>query len=497
MSRRYRGWAFLTLALIVALSGVAQSADNGEAAIGPNFQISFMGGTDLAGADQAEQPAAACSSTDTSCLVVWRGEEDVLPLVDDEHEIFGAVVTPGVAVPADIRFSAQGPYGDTSFYVFDPAVAHNSIDDEYLVVWSGADNNEKDDLDIYGARYIPATGSVTPSVEISDSPSQPTAGWDGSDTDYPDVAHNSTANEYLVVYGLRDHDAGTGWYQREIFGRFVGNAGATAGSQIRISTMGPEPPDADARKYGPEMAAVAYNPTGDTYLVTWFGSTDVGSLHEWEEEIWGQLVDGTTGALNGGHIRISTVGTDGDPSQDAKFPDVAASPDSGEFLVVWGDNRNGSGQEDIWGQRVDSTTGALRGSNFEISQTLPATGAWSARIPTITYNTRDSEYLVVWQAQTSELPTLNPQAFGQRLDPYGGEMGTNDFRISRMIPDSDPAATMYEIEELDVAFSAAAGVYLPVWTGHHPPSPGAMSITREIFGQWLMPRKLENFLADR
>jgi hypothetical protein len=455
-----------------------------------------MGGTDLLGEDQAEQPAVACSNTDTSCLVVWRGEEDVLPLVDDEYEIFGAVVTPGAAVPADIRFSAQGPYGDTTFYVFNPAVAHNSTDNEFLVAWSGADNNEKDDIDIYAARYTPATGSVTASVEISDTPSQPTAGWDGSDTDYPDIAHNSTANEYLVVYDLNHYDVGTGWYQKEIFGRFVSNAGATAGSQIRISTMGPEPPDADAQKYRGQMPAVAYNPTGDTYLVTWFGSTDVGSLHEWEEEIWGQLVDGTTGALNGGQIRISTVGTDGDPSQYAMFPDVAASPDSGEFLVVWSDNRNG-GQEVIWGQRVDSTTGALKGSNFEISQTQPAIGAWLARIPAITYNARDSEYLVVWEALTSELPTLPPQAFGQRLDPYGGEVGKNDFRISKMIPDSDPAATMYASQELDVAFSEAAGVYLPVWTGHHPPSPGEMSMTMEIFGQWLVPRKLRSFLADR
>ena len=38
--------------------------------------------------------------------------------------------------PNDFRVSWMGPDGDTRFYALDPAVAHNSIADEYMVVWA-------------------------------------------------------------------------------------------------------------------------------------------------------------------------------------------------------------------------------------------------------------------------------------------------------------------------------------------------------------------------
>ena len=487
----------VALGSLLLLGGIAQSADSGEAEIFPDFQISFMGGKDdIWGQDEAEQPAVACSSTDASCLVVWRGEEDILPLVDDETEIFGTILTLGAPAPDDIRFSAQGPIGDFNFFVRDPAVAHNSTDNEYLVVWEGADNNEKYEMDIYGARYIPATSSVTASLEISDSPDQGSSGWEDADAEYPDVVHNPTANEYLVVYKLDVYDGGTGYHQEEICGQRLGGGGALQGAQFRISAMGPEPPDPNFDEYEAHSPAVAYNPTGDVYLVVWFGNTNVGSLAMKEHEVWGQLVDGTTGALKGGHIRISTVGTDGDESQMPNYPDVAASPDSGEFLVVWNDDRNGSNQEDIWGQRISSTTGSLLGSNVEISQTPIVAGSSWAREPAVTYNTNDLEYLVVWYGESGTVETGSLEIWGQRLDSSGNEIGINDFRISHMGPDTGPGADEYVTEEPEVAFSPVKGQYLPVWNARHCSHPGYAVFANEIFGQ-LLPRALRSFIADQ
>jgi hypothetical protein len=482
----------VALGSLLLLGGIAQSADHGEVETFPDFQISFMGGRDdIWGQDEAEQPAVACSSTDATCLVVWRGEEDILPLVDDETEIFGTVLTLGAPAPPHIRFSAQGPIGDKSFYVWDPAVAHNSTDNEYLVVWSGADNNEKYEFDIYGARYVSAASSVTASLEISDSPDQGSSGWEDADAEDPDVVHNPTANEYLVVYGLYVYDAGTGTHQKEIFGQRLSGAGALQGSQFRISTMGPEPPAPNFDEYWGNSPAVAYNPTGDVYLVVWVGETDVGALAMDEREIWGQLVDGTTGAPKGGHIRISTLGTDGDESQRPNYPDVAASPDSGEFLVVWSHYQTGSPNE-IWGQRVSSTTGPLLGSNYQISQP-PVVEAME---PAITYNTNDLEYLVIWTGSSGAVATLLPEIWGQRLDSTGNEIGISGFRVSHMGPDTGPSAGDYIPSEPEVAFSPINGQYLPVWTGWHRPQPQYSVTAYEIFGQ-LLPRAFRSFIADQ
>jgi hypothetical protein len=61
--------------------------------IGTNdFRISDMGGTDGVTTFDAIQPAVAYNSTDNEYLVVWAGDDDTAPLVVDELEIFGQLI---------------------------------------------------------------------------------------------------------------------------------------------------------------------------------------------------------------------------------------------------------------------------------------------------------------------------------------------------------------------------------------------------------------------
>ena len=45
----------------------------------------------------------------------------------------------------------MGPNPNQGFDAFNPAVAYNSTDKEYLVVWDGDDNNNK--FEIFGQRF--------------------------------------------------------------------------------------------------------------------------------------------------------------------------------------------------------------------------------------------------------------------------------------------------------------------------------------------------------
>ena len=111
------------------------------------------------------------------------------------------------------------------------------------------------------------------------------------DAQFPDIAYNSTSDEYLVVWH-GDRVVG----EREIYGQRVDADGTLLGGAFRISDAGVD----DDTLRDAQNPAVAYNATTDEF----------------------------------------------DPA-------AAHNPDTGEYLVVWQDYRNlGHRSTDIYGQRV-------------------------------------------------------------------------------------------------------------------------------------------------
>ncbi|VAW50566.1 hypothetical protein MNBD_GAMMA05-182, partial [hydrothermal vent metagenome] len=139
------------------------------------------------------------------------------------------------------------------------------------------------------------------------------------------------------------------------------------GSDIRLSDMGS---DSDA-SFGAFNPAVAYNASNNEYFVVWRGDDDTGLLVDNENEIFGQRVNGTTGAEIGSDIRLSDMGSDGDALFDAFNPAVAYNASNNEYFVVWsGDDDTGSlvdNENEIYGQRVNGATGAEIGSDIRLS----------------------------------------------------------------------------------------------------------------------------------
>jgi hypothetical protein len=347
-----------------------------------------------------------------------------------------------------------------------PAVAYNPLADEYLVAWVDNRNNHDGGSgeDVYGQR-VSGTGELLgDAFPISTAPYAQEA---------PDIAYNSAANEYLVVwtdrrftspadadiYGQRvspggellgspipiydsvsvttqrnpkvaynsaDDEVLVVWEDGrnvsysgvDIYGRRVASTGEPVGNDFVITQM-------DGNQEG---SAIAHNPESNEYLVVWGG-----------DDIWGQRVS-NTGALEGRRIPISTA------AGSQQSPDVVYNPSARRYLVVWEDWRNlaSTGRLDIYGQRITGA-GELEGGNFPLT-TEPA----SARAPALAYNSAVNEMLVIWR-DSRALP--GSDIYGQGLSPDNGLLG-EDFVIS---------AQDGKQEQPALAYNSRANEYLAIW----------------------------------
>ena len=207
------------------------------------------------------------------------------------------------------------------------------------------------------------------------------------------------------------------------------------GGEIRISG-----PDATS---GEEDPAVAWNATSNQYLVVWADGRDSTS----DGDIFGRRVraDGTP---VGADFRISGTGFFG-----REFaPAVVWNGIANEYLVVWGDARDGWTDIDVYGQRVRAN-GTLVESDFLISG--PGPGATNNELtPAVAWNETANQYLVVWVDATRYVP-IGGDVYGRRLRANGTPVGDN-FPISGTNGTSDETSPA-------VVWNGTANQYLVVW----------------------------------
>ena len=324
-------------------------------------------------------PAVAYNSTADEYLVVWAGDDNTSPLVDEEFEIFGQRLT-GAGVETgtnDFRVSDMGPNGDPDFDAGIADVIYNGHNNEYLVTWYGDDNTRalvEGEDEIFGQRVDARGGQVgLNDFRLSDM------GTDGDpefEATVPAAAYSSGAGQYLVVWEGDDNTPPLAESEFEIHGQQLDAAtGAALGGDQRISNAGPDGDPA----YGmwDFNTAVAYNSTDDEYLVVWASDDNAGGLVNDEFEIFGQRVEAATGAEIGiNDFRISDMGPDGNSDYDAGYPAVAYNSADNEYLVVWAGNNDlaamDPGEAEVYGQRLAAATGAEVGVNdFPISSMGP------------------------------------------------------------------------------------------------------------------------------
>ena len=372
----------------------------------------------------------------------------------------------------DFRISDMGPDGDTDYYATESAVAYNSVNNEYLVVWVGADTTSNKEQEIFMQRIDAATGLEVGQndTRISDM------GPDGNTQYYaanPVVVYNLLANEYLVLWVGSDEGVGE-W---DVYGqRIDGKTGTEIGTNdFRISDMGPD----NNADYKAIWVAAVYNPTIDKYFIVWTGDDNTPPLVDNEIEVFGQRLN-TDGSETGTNdFRITHIGPDGDPNYDVGNIDLSYNNINNEYLLVWQSNYDDQ-ETTINGQRLDATTTKVGQTGFLIGD-MGDRGDRGTRRPEVAYNSESNEYLVIWEGDTHvSLADDEFEIFGQRLNAITGqEIGANDFRVSDMGPDGDAG---YDAITAEIAYSSQNNEYLVVWQGDDNRET-LVNGEQEIFGQ--------------
>lgn len=423
--------------------------------IGTNdFRISNAG-TDGTTTVNAYAPAAAYDPANNQFLVVWQQYSGV------ESEIFGQYIdgSTGTEAGSDFQISFMGPNGAPSaLYNADtPAVAFNTTNNEYLVVWRADDNNAPlidEEYEIFGRR-ITAGGSPigTDGFRISNMGADSNAS--SGSVSYGKVAYNSVNNEYLVVWDGQD---GNG--EREIRGqRLLGATGAETGSQMTYSTIGPSFPNAGYANRMPTNAPdVAYNSFNAEYLVVW--AADALATDN-ENEVYGQRVAAITGAEMGSDFQISDMGPPGNQNYVAYNVGVAANTTNGQYLVVWNGTDNVPPlvqfENEIFGQLLGPTGLAVGADDFRISNCwIDGDTTREALDPDVAYSATVNQYLVAWRGEGG--PTNDElEIWAQRLDDDGTAIG-GDVKISDMGPDDNTAYRPFSQQ-----IATAGATFLIVW----------------------------------
>lgn len=242
-------------------------------------------------------------------------------------------------------------------------------------------------------------------------------------------------------------------------------------NDFRISHMGPDG-DSTVDAFHPD---VAYNPTGDEYLVVWRAPPDAS---DFDSEVHGQRIDASTGrAVGTPDFRISDMGDAPSDGLEAREPRVAYDPDRHQYLVVW-QGSEASLVEDVYGQFLDAATGAEVGDNdFQISQVGDDDLETDVEHPGVAYDGAEERFLVVWEGDHPV--TGSREVFFQLLEANGDEVG-GDVRLSSMGPDDsfDPFAGRAPAVD-----SAGGGEFLVVWEGREELDPGDLDGEFEIFGE--------------
>ena len=236
--------------------------------------------------------AAAAEYQWNADLAYGSNADQYLVVFDDDRIVPGDKDINGQFINSDgtlsgANFTVSGPSSDQLL----PAVAYNSLDNQFLVVWQD-DRNAASDDDIYG-RVINANGTY----DGQDFPIS-TAGPDQDDVD---IAYASSANLFLVV-----------WEQsNDIYGRLVRADKSFVGSEFQIASS----------SSGVDDPVVAYDSHADQFLVLWHDYTGWDNIYAQQVSTDGTMLDDDLDLITGTGNDINAA--------------LAYSTSTRQFMAAW------------------------------------------------------------------------------------------------------------------------------------------------------------------
>lgn len=267
----------------------------------------------------------------------------------------GAALAPAAAGNAGGPVGSAFVIGNAAVDLRDSAVAYNSRQREYAVVWATAVG------DIYGAR-LRYDGRLIGTYPVE------TGG--GITRSHPDIAYNLQDNDYYVVW---QHDNGSRVTVRGL--PFNPGGPAYLSSDLKTgATL------KDCFEPVVDYASSAYK-----FMVVWERHV-VGSL---SSDIEAQVLTGG-GALEGSNFIVKSGVINHSYSQ----PDIAYNRSRNEYLIVWTWHDMASPNYDILG-RIVTRNGELLGADLVLGYHTPSEWAPSvAAMPTVA---NYGGYLVAWE----------------------------------------------------------------------------------------------------
>lgn len=474
LMRNERRRSCIRTALVMAVLLVALTAGDrvSAAPIGAQFAISQM----AALGEPTFLPEIAVAYSDPATdrfLVVWSSNNSLGTSGgshDGTDEIWGRLYTgAGAPVGAEFQISDMGLAGDTSFHTKNPAVAYNSADEEFLVVWSGDSAMrppQPRETEIFGQRLTVDGAQVGANdFQISNQGKPYVA---GDFANYPAVTFNSELDEYLVVWTANTRVTRLALVpEQEIYAQRLGANGSEKAPEKRVSTTGFD----GQPSWMAAMPDVAYNNVADEYLVVWTSNAPT----YWGFDIMAQRLGAgpnNAGVEIGGDFQISYVGAAKFDYDFAAAPAISFDPDTGRYLVVWLQMDKldvNAYHNDIWGQLLGATgksIGKPVGPPVQYSQAGPAgTPNWVGE-PDVVYSPSTKQHTVVFSAGESLSGT---EIYGQAVTPAGAESGV-DYSISSTGIAHAPA----------LAHGSLADKNLLTWLGEDPTEDHLMPWGRQL-----------------
>ena len=272
--------------------------------------------------------------------------------------------------------------------------------------------------------------TLAPGLQVEDRPISTAKNDQGA----PVVAYNDKGNEYLVAWWDERNKNTSG---KDIYAKFVSSAGELKGSEIAINLSSGD-------QWGID---IAYNSIDGEYLIIWNDDSS--------GNIQGQRIS-SAGVLVGTKLNITN-------SVKADTTALAYNSKDGKYLVVWDEGDIYQNSANIYGQ-ILSKDGMSQGGKFAV-----CSESYNQYNPTITYNSGDNEFLVVWQDERNTVGDLKHiDIYGKRVTGLG-QPSVSDISISPISND--------EYKQLpSIAYNNVQSGYLVVWTQ------GKIS-SRDIYGR--------------
>ena len=364
-----------------------------------------------------------------------------------------------------------------------PKVAHNPINNEFMVVWrtSGKLRDDCEPGDEYECSHSFMSLNarrISPDGQLLADPIELLPPEVGEKL-LPVIAHNDLANEYMLafsmgpdygedaVYILRTDDLGTVLYGPEqllepmdfayhadivfntvrreylvvyndigVFNAHINNVGFIL-DENGTPIHGPFPVGNQVGDlYAPRCA---YNSTDDNYLCAW---EDFRNVPDWlyPGDAYGALLDHDGNMiveipiLDDYHMPGGDTYPGYDSKQDQRVPTPCYNPDRNEFLVAWRDHRITSQDPDdagIFARIIAGSDGSFKGSDFVM---VDPPGMQTG--PEMIYVEEEQKYFVAFSDNRNDTsqPPGTPLWFADNVDIYATWLDDTGSPIGDEIP---------------------------------------------------------------